>query len=290
VATPTGPPSEPAPAPASPTSEPPAPAPATDHEHPFTLAIDIGGTGLKADVLDRLGNLVADRVKVPTTYPMPPELMVDKLTGLATKLPEPDRISAGFPGMVRRGHVLSAPHFVTTKGPGTKVDPVLVTAWSHFDLAGALSMSIGKPCRVANDADVQGSAVVQGKGFEAVITLGTGFGTAFFMDGRLLPHEEFAHVEFRKGQTFNEQLGEPTRKKIGDKKWNSRVRKAIAYFDAVTFFDHLFIGGGNAPRIDRRDLGPVLERITVVDNTAGIFGGIKLWDEHHLGLNPHHRT
>jgi len=122
-----------------------------------------------------------------------------------------------------------------------------------------------------------------------VITLGTGFGTAFFMDGRLLPHEEFAHVEFRKGETFNEQLGEPTRKKIGDKKWNKRVRAAIAYLDAVTFFDHLFIGGGNAPRIDRRDLGEVLDRITVIDNTAGILGGITLWDGHHLGLNPHHR-
>jgi polyphosphate glucokinase len=276
--------------PAGPTSEPSAPAPAPDHEHPFTLAIDIGGTGLKANVLDARGTLVADRVKVATTYPMPPEVMVDKLTGLATKLPEPDRISAGFPGMVRRGRVLSAPHFVTANGPQTKIDPQLVKAWLNFDLAGALSESIGKPCRVANDADVQGSAVVEGKGFEAVMTLGTGFGTAFFMDGRLLPHEEFAHVEFRKGQTFNEQLGEPTRKRIGDKKWNSRVRKAIAYLDAVTFFDRLFIGGGNAPRIDRRDLGEVLERITVVDNTAGILGGIALWDEHHLGLNPHHRT
>ena len=268
----------------------PAVPEAPAHQHPFTLAIDIGGTGLKANVLDKNGTLVADRVKVPTTYPMTPELMVDKLTGLATKLPEADRISAGFPGMVRRGRVLSAPHFTTVNGPQTTIDPQLVTAWSDFDLAGALSESIGKPCRVANDADVQGSAVVDGKGFEAVITLGTGFGTAFFMDGRLLPHEEFAHVEFRKGETFNEQLGEPTRKKIGDKKWNSRVRKAIAYLDAVTFFDHLFIGGGNAPRIDRRDLGEVLERITVVDNSAGILGGITLWDEHHLGLNPQHKT
>ena len=204
--------------------------------------------------------------------------MVEKLTGLAKKLPEADRISCGFPGMVRNGCVLSAPHFVTKKGPGTATDPELVKAWSRFDLASALAKSIGKPCRVANDADVQGAAVVQGKGFEAVITLGTGFGTAFFMDGRLLPHEEFAHVEFRKGETFNQQLGEPTRKQIGDKRWNKRVQKAIAYLSAVTFFDHLFIGGGNAPRINRRDLGEVLEHITVVDNSAGILGGIKLWD------------
>lgn len=264
------------------TSPEPAAAPAP--EHPLTLAIDIGGTGLKANVLDPNGTLVANRVKVPTTYPMPPQLMVEKLTDLAKRLPEADRVSAGFPGMVRRGHVLSAPHYVTTKGPGTAVDPKLVTAWSHFDLAGALALSIGKPCRVANDADVQGAAVVAGRGFEAVVTLGTGFGTAFFMDGRLLPHMEFAHVDFRKGDTFNEQLGEPVRKKIGDKKWNKRVRAAIAYLDTLTMFDHLYIGGGNAPRIDRRDLGPVLERITVVDNAAGILGGIALWEEHHVGV------
>ena len=258
------------------------------HQHPYTLAIDIGGTGLKANVLDKTGEVVADRVRTPTTYPMPPDLLVEKLTGLAKRLPDADRASAGFPGMVRRGHVLSAPHFVCTKGPGTEVDRELVKEWSDFDLATALSQAIGKPCRVANDADVQGAAVVSGKGFEAVVTLGTGFGTAFFMDGRLLPHFEFAHVDFRKGSSFNQQLGEPVRKKVGDKQWNKRVRKAIAYLDTLTQFDHLYIGGGNASRINRRDLGEVLERITVVDNTAGILGGIKLWDADHIGLRGSH--
>jgi polyphosphate glucokinase len=260
-----------------------APAGTVD-EHPYTLSIDVGGTGLKANVLGAAGTSVADRVKVPTTYPMPPDRMVEQLTGLAAKLPEADRISCGFPGMVRNGLVLSAPHFVTKDGPGTAVVPELLKAWSGFDLASALSNAIGKPCRVANDADVQGAAVVQGAGFEVVITLGTGFGTAFFMDGSLMPHLEFAHLEFRNGETFNEQLGEPVRKKIGDERWNKRVRKAIAYLDALSFFDHLYIGGGNGPRVNRRDLGEVLDRITVVDNKAGILGGIKLWDAHHIGI------
>jgi len=167
------------------------------HRRPFTLSIDIGGTGLKADVLDKDGVFVADRVKSATTYPMPPDRLVEQLTGLADKLPTADRTSAGFPGMVRSGEILSAPHFVTEKGPGSTVLPELMKAWSGFDLAQALAHSIGKPCRVANDADVQGLAVVQGQGFEAVITLGTGVGTAFFMGGRLLPHLEFSHLEFR---------------------------------------------------------------------------------------------
>ncbi len=256
----------------------------TPHEHPFTISIDVGGTGLKADVLDKNGEPMAGRVRVPTTYPMSPDNLVSTLTKLVAKLPGGDRVSCGFPGMVRQGHVLSAPHFVGTKGPGTKIDPQLVTAWSDFDLAGALAQALGKPCRVANDADVQGLAVVKGDGFEVVITLGTGFGTAFFMDGGLVPHLEFSHLEFRKGETFNEQIGEAARKKIGDEPWNKRVRKAIAYLDALTFFDHLYIGGGNGPRVNRRDLGEVLERITVVDNKAGILGGIKLWEAHHIGV------
>lgn len=262
--------------------------PAASGGHPFTLAIDIGGSGLKADVLDANGDLVAKRVRVPTTYPMPPDKMVTRLVELAARLPEADRISAGFPGMVRRGHVLSAPHYITANGPGTEVVPELCKAWQRFDLAHALSTAIGKPCRVANDADVQGAAVIEGKGYEIVITLGTGFGTAFFMDGRLMPHMEFAHVDFRKSQTFNEQLGERVRKKIGDKKWNKRVREAIAYLDMLTMFDRLYIGGGNAPRVNRRDLGEVLERITVVDNKAGILGGVKLWEQTHVGVRGEH--
>jgi polyphosphate glucokinase len=276
---------------AAPTSKSAGSAPASSddaHEHPFTLSFDIGGTGLKANILDAKGAFVADRVRVPTTYPMSPELMVEKLVGLAKKLPEADRVSAGFPGMVRRGLILSAPHFVTKKGPGTDVDPKLLKAWSRFDLETALGKALGKPTRVANDADVQGAAVIAGHGYEVVVTLGTGFGTAFFLSGRLLPHMEFAHVDFRKGQSFNEQIGEPARKKIGDKKWNKRVREMIAYLDTLTMFDHLYIGGGNGPRVNRRDLGDVLERITVVDNSAGILGGIALWSDKHVGVRGHH--
>ncbi|HTT85937.1 MAG TPA: ROK family protein, partial [Acidimicrobiales bacterium] len=131
---------------------------------PLTLSIDIGGTGLKASVLDAHGTMVADRVVVKTTYPCPPTRLVDDLVALVAPLPPADRVSAGFPGMVRKGRVLSAPHFSTEAGPGTKIDDGLVKQWDHFDLAGALRKRLGKPAKVANDADVQGLAVVSGKG------------------------------------------------------------------------------------------------------------------------------
>ena len=247
---------------------------------PLTLSIDIGGTGLKASVLDAHGAMVADRVVVKTTYPCAPTKLVDDLVALVAPLPPADRVSAGFPGMVRKGRVLSAPHFSTEAGPGTKIEDDLVKQWDHFDLAGALRKRLGKPAKVANDADVQGAAVVSGKGLELVITLGTGVGTALFFDGRMLPHLEFAHHPFRKGQTYNEQLGEATRKEIGDTRWNKRVRRAVETLRALTFFDHCYVGGGNSKHLSG-DLAP---DVTRVDNTAGILGGIFLWGTRHMSV------
>lgn len=281
-------PDEAAPAKAPPTKAPPAkatvatstPVPGHSPQAPFTLAIDIGGTGLKASVLDATGAMVADRVVVQTTYPCPPQKMLDDLAALVAPLPPSDRVSAGFPGMVRNGLVLSAPHFVTEHGPGTTIDAKLVKEWASFDLAGALTKRLRKPTRVANDADIQGAAVVKGEGLELVVTLGTGVGTAFFYDGRLLPHLEFAHHPFLKGDTYNEQLGDDARKDVGNQRWNKRVRKAVATLRALSYFDHCYIGGGNAKKIH----GSLGADVSIVDNTAGILGGIRLWDESHIGV------
>jgi len=243
-------------------------------QHPFTLAVDIGGTGLKASVLDAIGAMVADRVKIPTPYPLAPDKLVASLKRLVAPLPAAERAAVGFPGMVRNGLVLSCPHFVTVAGPGTATDPHLVQLWDHFDLAAELTRELGIPTKVANDADIQGAAVVRGVGLELVITLGTGFGTGLFYDGELLPHLEIAHQPFRKGEEYDEQLGEAARKEIGEVRWNKRVVKAIANMRAMTAFDHLYIGGGNSRRVLRNHLP---DDVTVVDNTAGILGGIRLW-------------
>ena len=269
-----------APSPAKANTKAKAPATPAKPEKPLTLAIDIGGTGLKASVLDRAGALVADRVRVDTTYPCPPQTLVDDLAALVAPLPPYDRVAAGFPGMVRAGKVLSAPHFVTAHGPGSDVVASLVTAWASFDLAGALAARLGKPTRVANDADVQGAAVVRGVGLELVVTLGTGVGTAFFYHGQLMPHMEFAHHPLHKDDTYNDQIGERARKSVGTARWNKRVRRAIATMRALCFFDHCFVGGGNARRIE----GDIAPDVTVVDNTAGLLGGIKLWEGDHLGI------
>lgn len=239
-----------------------------------TLAIDIGGTGIKASVLDGSGRMEHARVRVDTPYPLSPQKLLLEIQDLLSELPSFDRVSVGFPGMVRNGRILSAPHFISPDGPGGTPAPKLVRAWERFDLAAALEDATGKPTKVANDADVQGAAVIEGKGFELVVTLGTGVGTAFFSEGQLMPHFEFAHHPLRKGLTYNEVIGEAARKKAGNKKWQARVLETIETLRALCFFDHCYIGGGNSAR-----LGPDLPQgVSLVDNSAGITGGIKLWE------------
>jgi len=242
---------------------------------PLTLAIDVGGTGLKAAVLDGQGRMVADRVRVPTTYPLSPESFLDAIAGLVKPLPAYDRIAVGFPGVVRRGAVLTAPHFVTESGPGSPTVPALLSAWTGFAMADELSLRLGHPVRVANDADLQGLAVIAGKGLELVVTLGTGVGTGVFLDGNVAPHLELAHSPFRKGQTYNEQLGDSTLKRVGVSKWRKRLVEALENFDVLLNFDSCYIGGGNA----RHAAGHVDPSYKIIDNVAGILGGIKLWDE-----------
>jgi polyphosphate glucokinase len=89
--------------------------------------------------------------------------------------------------------------------------------WVGFDLATALSQRLDKPARVINDADMQGLGAISGKGVELVITLGTGFGAALFLDGKLVPNLEMGHHQFRKEETYEQQLGRAALEKGGRK-------------------------------------------------------------------------
>lgn len=254
----------------------PAPArrPAGDLAHPHTLAIDCGGTGIKAAVLDACAGMVSERVRVLTPYPCPPETLVASLGKLTAELPPYDRVSVGMPGVVRRGTVLATPHYVTQAGPFTARLPELEGAWAHYDIAAALEAALGRPTRVVNDAEMQGCAVIEGRGFEIVLTLGTGLGFAMFDEGRLLPKVELSTHPFRKGETYDEQLGNHTRRRVGNATWTRRVHRAVDGLRPVLCWDRLYLGGGNTKHL-RRDPPP---DVTVIPNSAGIAGGVRLWD------------
>jgi len=237
--------------------------------------VDIGGTNLKASVLDRSGAMLVDRVQTPTPYPCPPEVLVDALRRLTSGLPTFHRASVGFPGLIRKGVVRQVPA-LSRASPGGPSKPRLVARWEGFRLRDALEGALGVPTLVANDADVQGSAVVRGEGVELVVTLGTGVGCALFQDGVLLPHLELAHGHYKKGASIDHALGNAARERIGKRRWNRRVAWAFHWLEEVVLFDRMYVGGGNAKHLTVT-LGP---RVEVVSNTAGITGGIHLWDRY----------
>ena len=239
-----------------------------------TLAVDVGGTGLKALVLSPEGETVSERVRFDTPYPCPPPVLLDQLDALAKTQPAYDRVSVGFPGAIRRGRVREVPAF-SRRAPGEKPDGDLVRQWTGFELEQALEQRFGRPTRVANDADVQGCAVVTGRGMELVITLGTGVGTAVFFDGVLLPHMELSHGRFAEGLSIEVACGDHHRDEIGTKAWRKLVTSALDTFEEMVLPDHLYVGGGNAKRLDPETLGP---NRSVVPNVSGLLGGIKLWD------------
>ena len=227
---------------------------------PRTLAIDIGGTRLKAGILDPSGLMVVGPERVNTPTPRAPSDVMACLVTLVGGLGAFDRISVGFPGVVRGGHIITAPNF------GTE-------SWHLYPLGPNLSTRLGKPARVLNDATVQGLGVITGVGLECVITLGTGFGFALFQDGVLAPHLEVGQHPVAKDKTYDQYLGNAALHKVGRAKWNKRLRKAIGYLDTLVTYDTLLIGGGNAQVIDFE----LPANASVVPNTAGITGGVRLW-------------
>jgi len=228
---------------------------------PHTLAIDIGGTHVKASVLDRSGAEIVKRVEEPTPRPSPPAVILAIIGRLLKALPEFDRISVGFPGVVRRGRVITAPNL----GTG---------AWHDYPLAARLERRFRRPTRMLNDAEVQGLGVIEGKGLECVVTLGTGFGSAVYRDGELMPHLELGQHSIWKKKTYDQYLGAAAFAHKGADKWNRRVERMIAIVRTLLNYDRLYIGGGNAARINFEPPPDV----RIVSNEAGITGGVKLWE------------
>ena len=226
-----------------------------------TLTLDIGGTGLKAGLLNEGGEMLGERARVETPHPSPPGVIVPALVGLAHCLGTFDRISVGFPGVVKEGVVVTAPNLGTPE-------------WAGFDLAATLEDRLGRPVRLMNDATVQGLGVIAGKGLECVITLGTGFGFALYNNGRLAPHLELSQHIVRGDKTYDEYVGVEALRKVGKKRWRKRVQRVLDQLRVLVNFDRLYIGGGDAKVIDFE----LPADVQIVSNAAGITGGVRLWD------------
>ncbi|UAW97389.1 ROK family protein [Halopseudomonas nanhaiensis] len=227
---------------------------------PGILAIDIGGTSIKAAVLDERGTPLCERVRVPTPRPCPPDRLLELVGHLVQPLPAYDRIAVGFPGAVRDGRVLTAANLGNAP-------------WVDYPLEEAIARQLRKPTQLLNDADMQGFALIEGTGLELVITLGTGFGTAWFRHGELMPHLEIAHHPIRSNLTYDQYLGDEALKRVGRTRWNARLDYALDILQRILRPDSIILAGGNARLVDL-DLP---ESVVIKPDAAGISGGAALW-------------
>lgn len=226
------------------------------------LTIDIGGSHVKATILDAAGTPISDYERLPTPEPSTPENVMATIKELVKDFTIYDKISVGFPGYVKKGIIKTAPNLGTDD-------------WRDYDLQSALAAMLNRPAKVVNDADLQGIGVVSGEGLEMMITLGTGFGTAILEDGVLLPHLELSHHPIKTDKIYDDYVGEKAYQNKGKDHWNERIKKVIEVLKTVFNYDRLYISGGNAKNIDFK----LDENITIVNNREGIKGGAKLWKQ-----------
>lgn len=226
-------------------------------QEPVTLAVDIGGTGLKMLCLDHDGKPMTERLRMRTPNPATPVRLLLALDKMRAQMPAFDRVSVGYPGVIKQGVVMTA----------VNLNP----KWVGYPLQAALQKRWKKPVRVANDAAVQGLGAVSGRGIELILTLGTGMGSCLFADGHMCPLE-LGHHPWRK-KTYEDYLGMRGLKKYGKKKWNKLLELAIAQTAATFNWDHLYLGGGNTKYI-RMEARP---EVTIVSNLDGLLGGVALW-------------
>ena len=243
-----------------------------------TLAVDCGGTGIKASVLDKTGKVLVDFPYLKTPYPLSPSKLIGIIQDFVKADPRIKRLTVGLPGMIRNGKVVVIPHYINTNGPRSSLDPKLVRAWYGFDMQSELQKRVKLKTLVLNDAEVHAAAVITGKGLEAVLTFGTGLGSAIFSDGKLAPHLEISHATIRYGKSIDAWIGEQSRRRLGNKLWSRRVKSLIQELYPMIVWDRLYIGGGNAQRISKSALKIFDYKVKIISNSAGVTGGVKAWD------------
>jgi polyphosphate glucokinase len=225
-----------------------------------TLAVDIGGTLIKTAVVDENGELISKFVTTPTPKPATPEVVIALIARVVEPLPAFGMISVGFPGVVKRTHIATAPNL------GTEY-------WKDFDLEQALTRQFGKPVRILNDAIVYGLGIARGPGRECVLTFGTGMGCALFCEGSAFYGLELGQHYACDGMNYDQYIGHAAYLAIGLEDWNKRAERVLVAVHGLTNSDRIYIGGGNSRRITF----PLPAWATVVPPSGGVAGGARLW-------------
>ena len=239
------------------------------------IGVDVGGSGIKAAVVDiDAGAFSSERIRVPTPKPSTPEAVAASIGRLVKRLVKASEVDAtvpvgiGLPGVVLDGVLKTA----------ANIDPT----WVDFPITERLEKSLKRPVTIANDADVAGIAEMRfgvGKGRGGVVimlTLGTGVGSAIFIDGMLVPNAEFGQMEIR-GRPAERRSASVarTRRGLSWKAWANDLDEHLHRIDDLIWPDLIILGGGvskNGPKfIPRLTMRPEVVPAQL-RNDAGIIG------------------
>ncbi len=216
-------------------------------KHPRVLAIDVGGSHVKARLSG--GQETRQFESGPELTPSEMVTGVHALTGNWTY----QAVSIGYPGIVVHGKILTEPHNL---GRG----------WVGFDFRAAL----GHPTKVINDATMQAIGSYEG-GRMLFLGLGTGLGSAMIVDG-VVESMELAHMRYKKGKTFEDYAGEAGRHRLGGKKWRHVVEDIVEQLRTALEADYVVLGGGNARKLKKMPKGARLG-----SNDFAFLGGFRMW-------------
>ncbi|MEW1961829.1 polyphosphate--glucose phosphotransferase [Microbacterium sp. NPDC077644] len=240
------------------------------------IGVDIGGTGIKAGIVDlEHGTMASDRVRVPTPEGASPE---DVLTAVKTVLEKLDvktamPLGVAFPAIVKRGKTLSAAN--------------VSKQWLDFDAERFFRDGLERNIVFVNDADAAGVAEARHgaardvRGLTLMTTLGTGIGSAFIYDGVLLPNTELGHLNFREFESVEQWAATSAREREG-LSWAEWAERLQAFYSHIEFLfspDLFVVGGGVSKNAD--DFLPLLELNTPIvpaihRNNSGIIGAASL--------------
>jgi polyphosphate glucokinase len=235
------------------------------------LGIDIGGSGIKGALVNtQTGELVTDRMRIPTPQPAKPGAVIATIRKIVAYFGYQGPLGVGYPGVVIDGVTKTA----------ANVDD----GWINFPAAAALSEAAGCPATIGNDADVAGMAEMYhgaGRGHKGVVmvfTLGTGIGSAVFVNGRIIPNLELGHLYLRGHKKDVEQYASDrarTEQKLSWSAWGDRLNSYFQYIDFL-FSPQLIIIGGGVSKKHKKFLKYIKVNAEVVPaelrNEAGIVG------------------
>lgn len=235
------------------------------------LGIDIGGTGIKAGIVDTSqGTLITERLRLLTPKPATPENIAQTLKQVVKHFDWHGEVGIGFPAAIQHGIARTA----------ANIDQSFI----NFPIAHYFSEAIGCPVAIANDADVAGIAEMRfgaGQQYQQnvvlIVTIGTGLGTALFTNGILLPNTELGHIYLKNGAEAEKFASESVRvqNKMPWFKWANRLNRYLTTMEQLFWPDLIILGGGASHNLHKFEHHLTTRAPTLAAtflNQAGIVG------------------